>query len=67
MKTKPNTRQKHLAAICTKIATFLVTETYAGEEQDLQNKLTQAIRLIDEVAAACVVNDDKAAREQSAP
>lgn len=56
-----NIRKKHLDAICTKIATFLVTETYAGEETDLQKKLSDAIRLLDEVSAACVVNDEKAA------
>jgi hypothetical protein len=54
-----NLRKKHLDAICTKIATFIVTETYADEEADLQKKLSEAIRLIDEVSAACVENDNK--------
>ncbi|MEW5720898.1 MAG: hypothetical protein AB1817_19890 [Chloroflexota bacterium] len=54
-----NLRKKHLDAICTKIATFVVTETYADEEADLRKKLSEAIRLIDEVSAACVENDDK--------
>ena len=54
-----NLRKKHLDAICTKIATFIVTETYADEESDLQKKLSEAIRLIDEVAAVCVENDNK--------
>lgn len=52
-------RKKHLDAIGTKIATFIVTETYADEEADLQKKLSEAIRLIDEVSAACVENDKK--------
>ncbi len=52
-------RKKHLDAICTKIAKFIVTETYADEETDLQKKLSEAIRLIDEVSAACVENDKK--------
>ncbi len=54
-----NLRKKHLDAICTKIATFVVTETYADEEAELQKKLSEAIRLIDEVSAACVQNDNK--------
>jgi hypothetical protein len=54
-----NLRKKHLDAICTKIATFIVTETYADEEADLQKKLSEAIRLIDEVSAVCVENDKK--------
>lgn len=54
-----NLRKKHLDAICTKIATFVVTETYADEEAELQKKLSEAIRLIDEVSAACVQNDHK--------
>ena len=54
-----NLRKKHLDAICTKIATFIVTETYADEEADLRKKLSEAIRLIDEVSAACVENDNK--------
>jgi len=54
-----NLRKKHLDAICTKIATFIVAETYADEEGDLRKKLSEAIRLIDEVSATCVENDDK--------
>jgi hypothetical protein len=54
-----NLRKKHLDAICTKIAMFVVTETYADEEADLRKKLSEAIRLIDEVSAACVENDNK--------
>lgn len=54
-----NLRKKLLDAICTKIATFIVTETYADEESELQKKLSEAIRLIDEVSAACVQNDNK--------
>jgi len=54
-----NLRKKHLDAICTKIATFIVTETIADEEADLEKKLSEAIRLIDEVSAACVQNDNK--------
>jgi hypothetical protein len=54
-----NLRKKHLDAICTKIATFIVTETYADEEADLRKKLSEAIRLIDEVSATCVENDNK--------
>ena len=57
-----NARKKHLDAISTKIAMFLVTETYACEEEDLQAKLSQSIRLLDEVAAACVANDEKSNR-----
>lgn len=55
-----NPRKKKLDAICTKIATFIVTETYT-DEQGLQKKLSDAIKLIDEVSAACVANDEKAA------
>ncbi len=54
-----NLRKKHLDAICTKIATFIVSETYT-DEQDLQKKLSDAIQLIDQVSAACVANDAKA-------
>jgi hypothetical protein len=54
-----NLRKKHLDAICTRIATFIVTETYTDEESELQKKLSEAIRLIDEVSAACVQNDNK--------
>jgi hypothetical protein len=54
-----NLRKKHLDAICTNIAMFVVTETYADEEADLRKKLSEAIRLIDEVSAACVENDNK--------
>jgi hypothetical protein len=58
-----NPRKKHLDAICTKIATFIVTETYT-DEQELQAKLSQAIQLIDEVSAACVANDEKASTSE---
>ncbi len=58
-----NLRKKHLDAICTKIATFIVTETYT-DEQDLQRKLSDAIKLIDEVSATCVSNDEKAQSKQ---
>ena len=54
-----NLRKKHLDAICTKIATFIVSETYADEEADLRKKLSEAIRLIDEVSVVCVENDNK--------
>ena len=53
-----NPRKKHLDAICTKIATFLASETYT-DELDLQKKLSDAIQQIDEVSAACVVNAEK--------
>ena len=54
-----NLRKKHLDAICTNIATFLIEElrTY---EPDLRWKLSDAIKLINEVSAACVANDEKA-------
>jgi len=55
-----NLRKKHLDAICTKIATFIVRETYADEEADLRKKLSDAIVLIDEASAACVASDEKA-------
>jgi hypothetical protein len=54
-----NLRKKHLDAICRKIATFIVTETYADEEADSRKKLSEAIRLIDEVSTVCVENDNK--------
>lgn len=61
MVLKKNARKDKLDKICTKIATFIVTETYA-DEQELQKKLSDAIRLIDEVSAACVANDNAADR-----
>jgi len=55
-----NTRKKKLDAICTKIAMFLVSETYT-DEQDAQALLTEAINNIDKAAKILVENDAKAA------
>jgi hypothetical protein len=54
-----NIRKKHLDAISAKIAMFIVTECFAGDETDLQMKLSQAVEILDQVAAACVANDEK--------
>jgi len=53
-----NPRKKKLDAICTKLATFLVSGTYT-DEQDAQALLTQAIETIDKATAILVANDNK--------
>lgn len=55
-KPTPNPRKKKLNSICTKLAMFLVSETYT-DEGDLQNRLSRAIDEISAVADACEAND----------
>jgi hypothetical protein len=53
-----NLRKKKLDAISTKIATFLVTETYT-DEQDAQALLEKAIQCLDRAVEILVRNDEK--------
>ena len=59
MVIKKNARKDKLDKICTKIAMFIVGDTY-NDEQELQKTLSDAINLIDKVSAACVANDNAA-------
>lgn len=60
-----NPRQKKLDAICTKLATFIVSETFT-DEPEVQQKLSQAIALIDQAAALCVANDNAQVAKENA-
>lgn len=66
MVIKKNARKDKLDKICTKLATFIFTETEAGVEADLQKALGDAISLIDKVSAVCVANDNAAERTANA-
>lgn len=58
-----NPRKKKLDAISTKIAMFLVGETYTDEEE-AQKLLSQAIGLLDKAAALLVASDEAEAQRQ---
>lgn len=60
-KTPINPRKKALDAISTKIAMFMMQETYASEEEDAQKLLNEAIGKLDAAAKILVANDEKAA------
>ena len=55
-KQPPNPRKKKLLSMCTKLAMFLVSETYT-DERNLQKRLSHAIDEISAVADACEAND----------
>jgi hypothetical protein len=55
-KTPINPRKKKLDAISSKIAMFLVSETYTTE-QPAQKLLSEAIQKLDEAAALLVKSD----------
>ncbi|MGB8644015.1 MAG: hypothetical protein WCF84_02170 [Anaerolineae bacterium] len=55
-----NPRQKRLNAICTKIAMFIVEETYTDEEE-IQQKLVAAVKLLEDAGNRCAASDAKAA------
>lgn len=59
MTKQVNSRKKKLDAISTKIATFLVCETY-NDEQDAQDWLSEAIKCMDKAVEILVANDEKA-------
>jgi hypothetical protein len=58
MAKQVNPRKKKLDAISTKIATFLVSETYT-DEQDAQGWLSEAIKCLDKAVEILVKNDEK--------
>jgi DNA-binding phage protein len=53
-----NVRKKKLDAIATKIALYMVQETYT-DEQDAQQLLNDALVLLDKAAAILVASDEK--------
>ena len=53
-----NPRKKKLDAIATKIAMFMMQETFT-DELDAQKLLNNAIGLLDQAAAILVSNDKK--------
>jgi len=57
-KAPVNPRKKKLDAIMTKIATFMLQETFT-DEQDAQKLLSEAIRKL-EAAQALLVKSDEA-------
>lgn len=59
---KINPRKKKLDAICTRIAMFIVEETF-GEEKEAQNLMGQAIGLLDKAAALLVASDKAYAQD----
>ena len=59
-----NLRKQKIDRICTKIATFLVSETYT-DEPDVQQDLTKAIEYLDRAAKMMVANDEKATKAAS--
>lgn len=59
-KTAVNPRKKALDAIRTKIAIFIMTETFNGE-RDAQQLLSEAVVTIDEAVKILVANDEKEA------
>lgn len=63
-KNKVNPRKKALDAISTKIAIFMMWETYAGKEEDAQKLLNEAIGNLDAAAKILVANDEKAAQSE---
>lgn len=65
MKTT-NARKRKLDSICTKIAMFIVTETYQDENK-VRGLLEQAVQTLDEAAALCVNYDDQAFAEAEHP
>ena len=61
MATQKNPRKKKLDAIATKIAMFIVQETFT-DEQDAQTILNEAINQLDKAAEILVRNDEKPQR-----
>lgn len=57
VKTK-NLRKKKLDGICTKIAMFMMQETYT-DEKDAQSLLVEAIQLLNKASDILVINDEK--------
>jgi len=63
MATVKNPRKKKLDAICTKIAMFMMVETFT-DEQEAQKHLLAAFRSLEEAAKILVANDEKKTDEQ---
>jgi hypothetical protein len=58
-KPPENPRKKALAAIARKLALFVVQETFT-DEPDQQNRLGDAIKILDEVGDQLAANDEAA-------
>ena len=65
MSNKVNPRKKAIDAISQKIAVFIITQTYADYEQDVQQLMGQAIALLDKSVEKMVANDVKADKEET--
>lgn len=61
---KKNPRKVKLEKIMTKIATFIVEETYT-DELEIQKDLSDAIKCLEKAADKCVESDEKNAQSEA--